>query len=226
VRIDRVGVVVPAHDEQDWLLPCLDALAVAAAAVALPVDVVIVADACTDGTAALARTAGATVVETDARNVGVARAAGWDRLGRTGANSLWLTTTDADTLVPPEWLLRMVAYADEGWDAVVGTVTVRDWAASGREDAVRTAWQAEYARVRNHVHGANLGVRASSYATVGGVPARALAEDAGLVAALRGAGCRVLTATDIPVRTSARFSTRAPGGFASYLDGLDDGVGA
>jgi hypothetical protein len=36
----------------------------------------------------------------------------------------------------------------------------------------------------------------------------------------------VLIATDLPVLTSARHSTRAPGGFASYLDDLTDDVSA
>lgn len=219
MSIDRVGVVVPAHDEQDWLPRCLAALTIAVGRVAVPVDVVVVADACADDTAALARAAGVEVVEIDARNVGIARAAGWSRVGGR-PESVWLATTDADTLVPADWLQRMVAYADLGWDAVVGTVAVQDWAASGRDDAVRRAWQADYARSRTHVHGANLGVRGSSYAAVGGMPTRALAEDVGLVAALSTAGAKVLTATDIAVVTSARSSTRAPGGFSSFLDDL------
>jgi GT2 family glycosyltransferase len=229
-RIERIGVVVPAHDEQEWLSACLDALALAAAAVRLPVDVLVVADACVDGTAAVARAAGVGVLEIAARNVGVARATGWARLASAGPAirpaRTWLANTDADTLVPVDWLQRMVAYADEGWDAVVGTVAVRDWADASRTETVRRAWQADYARSRDHVHGANLGVRADRYAAVGGVPADALAEDTGLVTALRAAGARVLTATDLPVLTSARSSTRAPGGFSSFLDGLGDDLSA
>ncbi|MDQ1649745.1 MAG: hypothetical protein QOG60_1802 [Frankiaceae bacterium] len=224
--VERVGVVVPAHDEQDWLGACLHALRRAADRLSIPVDVLVVADACSDRTAALARAAGVDVLEIGARNVGVARAAGWAQLAPAPDPTLWLATTDADTLVPDDWLERMVTYADGGADAVVGTVAVRDWSSTGRGDTVRSAWQADYARKRNHVHGANLGVRADRYAAVGGVPATALAEDAGLVAALQAAGARVLTATDIPVLTSARFSSRAPGGFSSFLDDLADEVSA
>jgi glycosyltransferase involved in cell wall biosynthesis len=224
--LERVGVVVPAHDEQDWLEACLDALTRAIRWTEIPVDIVVVADACTDDTVEVARSAGVDVVEIAARNVGRARATGWDRLRREPADTQWLATTDADTLVPEDWLVRMVGYANRGWDAVVGTVTVQDWATAGRPDSIRSAWQARYARARDHVHGANLGVRASCYATVGGVPARTLAEDVGLVAALTASGARVLIATDLPVLTSARHSTRAPGGFASYLDDLTDDVSA
>ncbi len=224
--IGRAGLVIPAHDEQDWLDACLTAVADAVSSAPVPVDVVVVADDCSDDTASIARAHGADVLEIEARNVGVARAAGWRHLCPEPSASRWLATTDADTLVPADWLARMIAYADEGWDAVVGTVAVHDWTTVGRPPALRQAWLRAYSSTREHVHGANLGVRASSYVAVGGVPARALAEDAGLVAALRSAGARVLPTADIPVLTSARFSTRAPGGFASYLSDLDDGLTA
>lgn len=54
--------------------------------------VVVVADACSDDTAALARRAGATVIEIDARSVGVARDAGVAELTRRGAR--WTATTE------------------------------------------------------------------------------------------------------------------------------------
>lgn len=224
--LERIGVVVPAHQEQDRLPACLAALQVAAAGSPVPVELLVVADACTDATVPLARAAGAGVLEIDARNVGAARAAGWRQLCPSPAPGIWLATTDADTLVPPDWLARMVAYADAGWDAVVGTVQVDDWAEAGRSDRLRRAWLATYVAAAEHVHGANLGVRASSYAAVGGVPEQTLSEDAGLVQALRDAGQRVRYASDIPVVTSARSSDRAPGGFASYLDGLEQASGA
>ncbi len=54
--IAAVGVVIPAHDEEDLLPSCLDAVRLAAAPLAgVPVHVIVVADACTDRTAALAR---------------------------------------------------------------------------------------------------------------------------------------------------------------------------
>ena len=76
-----VGVVVPAHDEEELLPGGLAALREAAAVAeaerpGLRVRIVVAADACSDGTAALARQAGVTVVKVSARNVGVARAAG------------------------------------------------------------------------------------------------------------------------------------------------------
>ena len=83
--INAVGVVIPAHDEQDLLPSCLAAVRLAARQVSVPVYVVVVADACTDRTAELARAQGATVVEARARSVGAARRAGVRQVLRSAA---------------------------------------------------------------------------------------------------------------------------------------------
>src|SRR6202020_2364840 len=132
--IGAVGVVIPAHDEEDLLPSCLAAVRLAVAPLAgIAVHVVVVADACTDQTARLARAGGAAMLDISARSVGAARAAGVQEVLRRTApldpGSVWLATTDADTLVPPCWLTRQLRYAGGGCDAVVGTVTVTDWRA-------------------------------------------------------------------------------------------------
>lgn len=124
--------------------------------------------------------------------------------------AVWLATTDADTLMPPGWLQRQLARADRGWDVVLGTVTVADW--SEHPPHVPAAFAARYesgARPHPHVHGANLGIRASAYLAAGGFRSLRTAEDHALVAAAR-AGCSALRAGDIPVQTSARCQARAP----------------
>ena len=50
--IEAVGVVVPAHNEEALLPACLAALRQVAGGVGMPVSVLVVADTCTDGTAA------------------------------------------------------------------------------------------------------------------------------------------------------------------------------
>ena len=106
--IEAAGVVIPAHNEQDLLPSCLAAVRRAARRVAVPVHLVVVADACTDLTARLARDHGATVIAVDARNVGAARRAGASHLlrrtRRLDPAAVWLATTDADTIVPRYWL--------------------------------------------------------------------------------------------------------------------------
>ncbi|MFC7649261.1 glycosyltransferase [Streptosporangium lutulentum] len=142
--IQAVGVVIPARDEEDLLPSCLAAVDLAARLITgTAVHLIVVADTCNDRTAALAARAGATVVEGSMANVGRARLAGAEELlRRTRAldpATVWLATTDADTLVPPCWLSRQLKHARHGWEAVVGTVTVTDWAGySPRYQAVYT----------------------------------------------------------------------------------------
>lgn len=230
--IDTVGIVVPAHDEEDLLPACLAALHEAAGAAAaergVSVRIVVAADACSDGTAALARRAGATVVEICDRNVGAARAAGLRELlrGDRPKAGLWLATTDADSVVPPNWLTEQLRYADQGWEAIVGTVAVADW--TGHAPATAIEFAREYGVWRGwhpHVHGANLGFTAPAYLTAGGFPPLGTAEDHALVSAMHAQGRRVLRTPDLPVVTSARRRYRAPGGFGQHLTTLGSDPG-
>lgn len=230
MKTRTIAVVIPAHDEETLLPGALRAVAVAArhpAVRGIEIRTVVAADSCTDATAAVALRAGAAVVAGTWHNAGLARAAGvaW-ALGREpgDAATLWIASTDADSRVPPGWLAHQSAQAERGWEAVVGTVAVRRWpghlgtlAALHREryEASRPApgqWWAH-----PHVHGANLGVAADAYRSVGGFPPVPLGEDQGLVDALDAAGHRVLRTAECPVTTSSRLHARASGGFGDYL---------
>jgi glycosyltransferase involved in cell wall biosynthesis len=220
--IEAVGVVVPAHNEETLLPACLAALGRVASVVGVPVSVLVVADTCTDRTAAVARACGARVIAIGARNVGAARAAGMAELLRLTAgvdpSAVWLATTDADTVVPPGWLERQLRYVGQGWDVVLGTVTVADW--DGHPPHVPAAFGALYEfgdGPHQHVHGANLGIRASAYLAAGGFRSLPTAEDHALLAAATEVGCSVLQASDIAVETSARRHARAPLGFSHLL---------
>lgn len=224
--IRAIGLVVPAHDEEELLPGCLDALRRSAGRCGTrPVHTIVVADACRDSTTQHARAAGAVVAEIEAGRVGSARATGFAAALRltagTDPSQVWLATTDADTLVPPHWLARQVGYAEAGWDAVLGTVTIRDW--SGHPGHVREVFAARYAHEMEshpHVHGANLGVRASAYLAAGGFQALPTGEDHALAAALEAAGRPILSSTDLAVETSARRQARAPHGFGYRLASL------
>jgi glycosyltransferase involved in cell wall biosynthesis len=224
-RPEAAGVVVPAHNEEAMLPACLAALRRAAAAAGIPVHLLVVADTCTDRTAAVARACGARVISTGARNVGAARAAGMTEMLRLAAGrdpaAVWLATTDADTVVPPGWLRRQLRYAERGWDVVLGTVAVADW--EEHPPHVPAAFEAMYDHgggPHPHVHGANLGIRASAYLAAGGFRPLPTAEDHALLAAATEAGCPVVQAGDIIVRTSGRRQARAPLGFSHLLRAL------
>ncbi|GAA1088226.1 glycosyltransferase [Nocardiopsis metallicus] len=220
-----VAVVVPAHDEARSIVPCLRAVRASlrlSGVAERDRHVVVVADDCTDVTAVLARREGAHVVEVAHRNVGAARRAGTSRaleLTRGWApEEVWLATTDADTLVPAHWIPAQLALARTA-DAVVGTVEVRDWSEHPPWLAERFARTYPVARTREHphVHGANIGVRASAYLACGGFPALACAEDHALVNALVAGGHRVSRPRGLAVVTSARRASRVVGGFGDHL---------
>jgi glycosyltransferase involved in cell wall biosynthesis len=224
--IEAVGVVVPAHDEEELLPACLAAVARAAGQLTgMPVHLVVAADTCRDQTARRARQAGAGVVEIRARSVGAARAAGFTEVLRrtrgTDPAAVWLASTDADTLVPPGWLSKQLSFARQGWDAVVGTVSVSDW--SGHPARIPDLFAARYDHGTGphpHVHGANLGMTAAAYLAAGGFRALRTAEDHALVDALGAAGRKILRTTDVTVVTSARPRARAPMGFSHLLSTL------
>lgn len=233
--VDLLGVVVPARDESELLPGCLAALSLAAEHPELAgvrVLVVVVADRCTDDTAALATAAGVTVLTEGGATLGDVRHAGAGAVlaeaARTGVrpDRVWLASTDADSRVPGDWLALQRAASESGVDAVLGLVEVADW--SGHPPHVATAFAREYdawrdgapGAVHPHVHGANLGVRGDAYTAVGGFPPLTVSEDAGLVGALLLAGRTVLRTPASPVRTSARRTPRAGGGFSADLDRL------
>jgi hypothetical protein len=232
--IDAVDIVVPARDEERLLPACLASLREAAGHPALrgrAVRIAVVLDDCSDRSGELALAAvsdwpGAVVLDGRYRAAGAARAAGVERLVASGGRDparLWIASTDADTRVPADWLVRQLAHADAGADAVAGIVEVDDW--REQPEAVRRRFAARYAALRHgtahaHVHGANLGARASALLAAGGVPLLPLAEDHALVEGLRAVGARVVSSADVRVVTSARREGRAPGGFSDLLRGL------
>jgi glycosyltransferase involved in cell wall biosynthesis len=230
-----VAVVVPACDEEALLPAALDSVRVAAkhpALEAVRVLTVVVADCCTDATAAVARDAGALVVPVRFRNVGRARSVAVEAALaslRGVRGEVWIASTDADSTVPPDWLAFQLARSAEGWDAVVGTVSVDSWPPQHQPRlAARHQHLYEVSRPpagrpwrHPHVHGANLGVRARAYTAAGGFPPLPLHEDHGLVDALERAGARVLRTPDCPVSTSARTRPRARGGFGDHLARLE-----
>lgn len=216
-----LAVVVPAHDEEELLPACLASLRVARARVAVPVLVVVVLDRCTDGSAALvAAAADVAAVVVDAGNVGLARAAGAEAALRAGP--VWLASTDADGTVAPDWLLAHLRHARSGVAAVAGSVRVDHF--RGHPPEVGRRWRGAYrpGPGHRHEHGANLGVRADVYCTVGGFAGLAEHEDVDLLARVRDAGHAVAAVDDLGVITSGRARGRVGGGFAGHLRSLAD----
>jgi hypothetical protein len=226
--ITEVAVVVPAADEENDIAACLTALDVAqrnlheATGGAVTSRVIIALDDCHDGTAAIVTAfLDVETVATSARCVGAARRLGTNQAlaGRDPSGRLWLAHTDADCLVPPDWLTQMVSDADRGYNLVVGTVRP----APGLPEAVEQAWLAAHDLTEGHphVHGANLGIDAASYVELGGWRDLLSHEDTDLVERAQAHGrLRIRRSGVSTVVAGSRLTGRAPDGFARYLSDL------
>jgi hypothetical protein len=241
------GVLVPAHDEEGTITACvrsvLTALDHAPGLTARALCVV--ADRCSDATAALARAAAATHPAADRVRVtvleptaGVAplpgcrsaprphEVAGPVTIGavRELAAVTLAALLAADGAAPATtWLLG----TDADGTVAPGWVAAHLALAAAGADAVAGGVvldvpglprpPGEPAPPEHPVYGANLGVRADAWAAVGGFPPLACGEDHGLVARLRAGGYRVVAGAPATVRTSARTRGRARGGLADLL---------
>ena len=105
----RFSVVVPAHNEEDWITGCLGSIEDAAIVAEGDVEVVVVANRCTDSTAWLAESLGAVVVEDESRNISAVRNAGV----RASSGDV-VVTLDADSLMSPCAFVEIDRKLDSG----------------------------------------------------------------------------------------------------------------
>jgi len=213
-----IGIVIPAHNEEQRLERCLRTVIAASIHPGLhreAVKVVVVLDACGDRSAQIARACGVETLSIDACNVGAARAAGADYLLACGAR--WLAFTDADTSVSQNWIISQLELRA---DAVCGTVGVDEW--SKHSAWVRSEYERNYADRdgHRHIHGANLGVSAHAYALAGGFSGLSVSEDVALVDALIASGANIAWSASPRVTTSARKDFKIPGGFGTHLGAI------
>ena len=231
----HVAVVIPARNEESLLPRCL--ASVQRARQALPAnvtsDVIVVSDCSDDRTAeiATAMLAGDGMVQrSHAGAVGSARALGAQlalsrypdrQLGRTAStlDHCWLANTDADCLVPEDWLLLQLACADSGFAAVAGIVDVDSFEEheSKVEELFRLTYRLHADGTHPHVHGANFGIRADVYCRAGGWSNCETGEDHHLWRRVQHAAHPVSSNSQLRVVTSGRRVGRAPLGFADAL---------
>jgi glycosyltransferase involved in cell wall biosynthesis len=214
-----IGILIPAHNEEDLLEDCLEAALLAAQHELLDgetVEVLVVLDSCTDRSLEIVTAYPVHSLEIDARNVGQARAAGARFLLDRGAR--WISCSDADSRVAQDWLVAQLSLEV---DAVCGTVTVDEWHESIDESSQIRYHQHYQARDdHRHIHGANLGISADAYRRAGGFEPLACDEDVQLVRQLERCGANIAWSHRPQVLTSARLDSRARGGFGDYLRDL------
>ncbi|HXH35647.1 MAG TPA: glycosyltransferase [Plantibacter sp.] len=239
----RIDAVVPAHDEEELIGACIDALLVAHAAVRrsrpeLDVGITIVLDDCRDGServvaeriaAAKTRTGAGgrggrdavvvSIVTIEERSVGAARRVGVEAAlagSPFGLDERWIASTDADSRVPSDWFEIHAAAWDAGRDVLLGTVRP-DFDEFSERDVQHWLTTHPAGQLPGNVHGANLGIRADRLQELGGFNALPEHEDVDLVQRARAAGLLVVPTLDGVVATSGRRHGRTPAGYAAFL---------
>jgi glycosyltransferase involved in cell wall biosynthesis len=96
-----ISVVVPAYNEEKYIGRCLEALCSQTFARDF-YEIIVVDNNSTDRTAAIAQEMGATVVCESIKGIGAAR-----QRGAVAARGEVIASTDADTIVPADWLERI-----------------------------------------------------------------------------------------------------------------------
>ncbi len=112
-----ISLIVPAHNEEELLGRTLESLRQAAQASGRSFEIIVVDDASTDSTGAVAAEHGATVVNVSLRQIGLVRNA-----GARAATGQILVFVDADTVVPPETIQAALLALDQG--AIGGGATI------------------------------------------------------------------------------------------------------
>ncbi len=227
--VRHLGVVIPARNEERAISACLRSVQGAISLVRetypdVSCEVMIALDRCTDGTAALVAAHGADAVISNSGRVGCARHAGatavLDRCRKAGIpnDAVWLANTDADSTVPDSWLTTQLQIGATGVDLVIGTVTPAEL-----DPDLDRLWRNAHELVEGHphVHGANLGIRGSTYVKAGGFAPLSVDEDHDIVDKVQRMTNRWIATHRASVRTSGRSESRIDGGFASYIACLD-----
>lgn len=204
----KFSVVVPAYNEEKLLPACLESLV--AQEYEGEIEILVVDNASTDGTADVARRCGARVVPEPRRGYCNALIAGF-----AAAQGDIIACTDADSVVPPDWVRRLAAEYDRAPDvvAVGGDIEFQcpNWK-SRVLTHVLIPWINRIDRgnpAGAHLWGANLSVRRDAFLSVGGWnPKFSLQADSELSERLRKAG-RVVVIESLRVRTSSRRWNRS-----------------
>ncbi|MEZ5460561.1 glycosyltransferase [Dokdonella sp.] len=191
-----ISFVVPAHDEERLIGATLDALDAVIRALAERAEIIVVVDASTDATAAIAGQHGATVIEVDFRHIAATRNA-----GATAASGDRLFFVDADTRVDLAVVSSALAALKCG--AVGGGATVRLDGPLSRSERIAQRFIAWLLRLTRIAPGCFLFCTRAAFDAVGGFDETYFAaEDVAISRALGRHGTFVILRE--PVRTSAR----------------------
>ncbi len=237
-------IAIPIRNEVERIETCLGTLA---AQTRVPDVVVAYLNNCDDGTEPILRMMQARLpfaldivavtLPPQRANAGYARRLAMRRAathaGRHGA----LLTTDADAIVPRDWVARNLAALATGVDAVCGQIVMDALDAAAIPQTLHDddALECELLDLLDQIafmvdpephdprprhgqaSGASLAISSEGFRRVGGIPPVASGEDRALVEALMHIDARVRHEPDIVVVVSGRLDGRATGGMADTI---------
>jgi glycosyltransferase involved in cell wall biosynthesis len=130
----KISVVIPAHDEESYILPTLEGIA--AQKNVAGVEVLVIANNCSkdDMTAEISRTCGARVIEYEYRTTKEKPIALARHMGLIFSEGEIYMSTDADTIAMPQWISLLSKKLTS--DINIGLVTSHSHM-HGREDDVK-----------------------------------------------------------------------------------------
>lgn len=259
-------VVIPARNEEVTLSEALDGLAAQVDEFGMPLggecfEILLLLNNCTDGSAVVAKGWAAAhpniqlhiterILGAQDANIGMARRllmdTGWRRLlhnGRTCRGrpatlaAMAILSTDSDTVVAPDWIVRNLRALAGGADAVGGVIRWKQGHLESMPAGARRAYLRDrrYQRLvaelealidpqvcdpwpRHLEHfGASLGCTPQMYALAGGIPQVKVLEDCAFVDALRRVDARLRHDPAVVVYTSSRLNGRAKAGLSKQL---------
>ena len=204
----KVSVVIPAYNEEVLVGACIDSLR--AQDFDGELEIILVDNASTDATAAIGRAHGATVISEPERGYSRALARGF-----RAATGEVIASTDADTVVPVDWVSRLAREYETHPDVVAVGGEIVFCQPNGRAK-VFTEWLLPILNRLDrknpegpHLWGANFSVRRATFLEAGGWNVDVnLQTDTELSERLRRFG-RVVLLEDLPVYTSSRRWNRS-----------------
>ena len=246
-RKPRVVVAIPVKDEAERLPSCLQSLAAQENVDLAKVAVIALLNNTTDGTADAVRALApslpfrlelhAVTLDLAYANAGWARRLAMEAAARIVADDGVLLTTDADTLVHPDWIEANLREIEAGHDAVAGYVMADPMELMELPPAIlergRLEWEYQQlaaeldARVDCEAHdawprhnqncGASAAVTLRAYRLIGGLPPKPVGEDRALFEMIRRIDGKIRHSLEVQVVTSARTDGRASGGLADEI---------
>lgn len=238
----RLCVVVPARNEEELIGSCLRSLAEQGGVSYGEYEVLLVLDDCTDDTESRTKDVAASYpalrlhfLHSTGKGSGHARRMGMDgacaRLHAVSRPHALIASTDADTIVAPDWISAQFVAAERGARAIGGRIELADdgtvpkelleWhLAQGNWRHKRLLSEAEPSgRTTEHwqFSGASMALTAAVYGMVGGLESNEVLEDEQLERVLRRHRVPTERLLSVRVATSARLVSRAKQGFTRDL---------